>query len=117
MLELPLNNSKISILISLKKDHEINRLTKNQLLPKSALWQQLEVQDLLVQNDILHRLSPLEASWRVTIQDVTVKRDGFLPLQSPLIRQIHSSRKGRQRAFFHLGRGTGRGELVPPMFW
>ena len=45
-----------------------------------------------MQSDIAHRLSPSDASWGVTIQDVTGTRDGFLMLESPIIRQIHSSR-------------------------
>ena len=99
-------------MISLKKGHEIHHLTNNHQFPHSALWQRLAVQDVLMQNDIVHRLSPSDASWGVTIQDVTVKRDGFLTFESPLIRRIHSSRHRRQRALCQLSRGTGRGELV-----
>ena len=95
-------------MISLK----IHHLTNNQIFPHSALWQQLAVQDVLTENDIAHRLSPSEASWQVTIQDVTVKRDGFLTLESPQIRRIHSSRHRRQRAQRHLSRVAGQGELV-----
>ena len=65
-----------------------------------------------MQNDIVHQLSPSDASLGVTIQDVTLKRDGFLTLESPLIRRIHSSPHRRQRALCHLSRGTGQGELV-----
>ena len=90
--------------------HKIHHLTNNHIFPHSALWQQLAVQDDLT--EIAHRLSPSEASWQVTIQDVTVKRDGFLTLESPLIRRIHSSRHRRQRAQHHLSRVAGQGELV-----
>ena len=59
-------------MISLKKGNEIYHWTNNQFFSHSALWQQLVVQDVLIENDIAHQLSPSEASWRVTIQDVTV---------------------------------------------
>ena len=78
-------------MISLKKGHEIHHFTDNHLFLHTALWQRLADQDILMQNDIAHRLSPSDASWSVTIQDMTVKRDGFLTLESPLIRRIHST--------------------------
>ena len=78
----------------------------------SALCQQLAVKAVLMQNDISHHLSPSKASWGVTIQDMTVKHDGFGTLEFPLIRRIHSSRHRRQRALCHLSREIGQGELV-----
>ena len=120
MWRLLVNNSPICIfvqtvlklMITHKKGQEIQFLTNNHLFPHSALWQWLAVQDFLMQNGIVHWLSPSEASWRVTIQDVTVKCDGFLKLESSLIWQIHWSCHRRQRALCHLSLGTGRGELV-----
>ena len=60
----------------------------------------------------VYPLSPSEAFWGVPIHDVTVKRDSFLPLESPLIRWIHSSHHRRQRALCHLSCGRGQGELA-----
>ena len=65
-----------------------------------------------MQNDIGHQLSSSKTSWRVNIQDVTMKRDGFLTLESILILWIHLSRHRRQRALCQLCRGTCQGELV-----
>ena len=50
-----------------------------------------------MQNDIAHRLSPSEVSWQIMVQDVTVKRLGFLTLGSPIIQRIHLSSLKRQR--------------------
>ena len=114
VLGLPLNNFPICIfgqtvlklMISIKKRHEINHSTINHLFP---LCQRLAVQDVLMQNDIAHQLSQSEVSYWVTIQDVTVKRDNFLMLESL---RIHSSRHRRQRALCRLIHGTCRGKLV-----
>ena len=92
-------------MISLKKGHEIHHLTNNHIFLHSSLWQRPAVQDILKENDTVHKLSPSEAFCRVTIQDVTVKSDGFLKLESPLIRRIHSSRHRRLRALCHLAVG------------
>ena len=43
----------------------------------------MAVQDVLMQNDIAHRLSPSEASWLVMVQDMTVKRLGFIVVRTP----------------------------------
>ena len=52
-------------MIALKKGHDIHHLTNYHLFPHSALWQRLAVQDVLMQIDIVHQLSPPEASWPV----------------------------------------------------
>ena len=65
-----------------------------------------------MQIDIAHQLSPSDASWPVTIQDVTVKCDSFLILESPLIRRIYLSRHRRPTALCHISHGTGRVGLV-----
>ena len=57
-------------------------------------------------------MSLTKASWQVTIQDVTVKHDGFWTLEFPLIRQIHSFCHRRQRALCYQSCGTGGEELV-----
>ena len=84
-------------MISLKKGHEIHNFTNNYLFSHNALWQRLAVQDVCMQNDIAHRLSPSEVSWQIMVQDVTVKRLCFLTLGSPIIQRIHSSSLKRQR--------------------
>ena len=100
-------------MISFKKWHEIHHLTEITFFHiVHWLWQQLADQDALLENDIAHQLSPAEASWQVTIQDVTVKCDGFLTLESPIIWWIYSFCHRRQRAMCHLICVTGRGELV-----
>ena len=106
MLRLLLNNSPICIfvqtvlklMISLKKWPDINHLTNKHIFTHSELWQRLAVQDVLMQNNIAHWLSPSEASWRVLVQYVTLIRLGFLTLEPPLIRRIHSSRLKRLEA-------------------
>ena len=45
---------------------------RNPSFDKQSLWQRLAVQDIIMQNDIAHKLSPSEASLRVKVQDVTV---------------------------------------------
>ena len=62
-------------MITLKKGHRIHHLTNNHLFPHKALCQRLVVQDVLMHNDIPHRLSLSEAYWQVIVQDVTVKTE------------------------------------------
>ena len=124
VLKLPLKSfaincspkNSLKMILSLKKCHKNPLLADNDPFPHCASWHSVAHMDVLMQNDIAHRLSPSKASWQVTIQDVTVKRDGFLMLESPLIRRIHSFRHRRQRALWYLSRGTGLGELVVRRF-
>ena len=44
----------LKLMISFQNGHEIHHLTNNQLFPDSALWQQLAVQEVLLENDIAH---------------------------------------------------------------
>ena len=94
-------------MISPKKGNEIPHFTNNHLFPHSSLWQWLAVQDILIESDITHWLSPSEASWQVSIKDMTVSW-----LRVSTNRQKHSSCHRRQRALCHLSRVTGWGELV-----
>ena len=120
MLKLPLTNfpiwffvwTALKLMISLKKGHEIHHLTNIHHFLHCALWQPMAVQDVLMRNAIAHRLSPSEAFWWVTIQDVPMKRVGFLTIEAWLIRRIRSSRLTRQRALWYLSSRTGRVELV-----
>ena len=61
-------------MISLKKGHDIHHLTNIHLFPQSALCKQLQVENVLMQINIAHGLSPSE--------DVPVKRLGFLTLEN-----------------------------------
>ena len=91
---LPLKNFHIWIFvqsvlkfkISLKNKSEINHLTNIHLFPHSALCSSVQFRTFLLRIDWAHP----KASLRVTIEDVTVKRDSFLTLESPLIWRIHS---------------------------
>ena len=112
MLKLPLINfpiwffvrTALKLMISLKKGHEIHHLTNIHHFRHCALWQPMAVQDVLMRNAIAHRLSPSEAVWWVTIQDVPMKRIGFLTIEAWWIRRIRSSRLTRQRALWYLSR-------------
>ena len=84
-------------MISLKKGHEIH-LTNNHLIPHDGLRQQMAVQDVLMQNNSAYRLSQSDGSWRVTIQDMTVKRISTNPMDTFI-----SSQKAKS--------------LVPPKPW
>ena len=86
--------------------------TNGHLFPHSALCQQWAVQDVLMQNDIVPRLSPSEAYCRVMVQDVTGKHLGFLTLEQPLIKWIHWARLKRQRYWYQKQSVTGQRQLV-----
>ena len=123
--------SKLQFEIKLKRPNCVNitpdkqnlSFEKQSPISTQCIVQLSAVQDVLMQNDIVHQLSPSKASWRVTIQDVILKRDGFLTLESPLIYRIHSfifiqrqDRAGQDMA------GWGQenlisSDLVPLMFW
>ena len=81
---------------------------KNWKVTKTEMSQKLKCHENWcgTKTEILLKLK-FYPNWNVT-KDVTVKHEGFLTLESPLIRQIHSSCHRRRRAPSHLHKPCDR---------
>ena len=74
------------------------------MFPHFASWQTVADLDILIKKIATVWMDLFVFSQPCTIQDMTMKRVGFLRLEAWLIRRIRSSRLTRQSVLWHLSR-------------